>query len=109
MARKAVTVVASCSDCGTVRLPSSKCSLLHCRDTDEDTIAYPCPDCGRRTAVPCSRTGVIEFFALGVRINAWNMPEELQDPIRTTGGREARDAMLDMVTDDSWLSELDRL
>lgn len=102
-----VVLLATCEDCGTVRLPAVSCALLHCRDTDDYSVSFACPGCGRRSASDCGRTRVAELVSAGVVIDEWHYPDELDDPVRTTATRADRDAILDLLADGSWLEALD--
>lgn len=102
-----VVLLATCEDCGTVRLPAVSCALLHCRDTDDYSVSFACPGCGRRSASDCGHTRVAELVSAGVVIDEWHYPDELDDPVRTTATRADRDAILDLLADGSWLEAPD--
>jgi hypothetical protein len=102
-----LAVLATCDDCGTVRLPAVSCSLLHCTDTDEYTVSFACPGCGRRSVSGCGRVRVAELVTAGIAISQWHYPDELDDPVRANATRADRDAILDLLADDSWLESLD--
>jgi hypothetical protein len=102
-----VVLLASCEDCGTVRLPAVSCALLHCRDTGDYTVSFACPSCGRRSVSDCGRTRVAELVSAGVVISEWHYPDELDDLVRTSATRADRDAILDLLADGSWLEALD--
>jgi hypothetical protein len=102
-----VAVLASCEDCGTVRIPATDCALLHCRDTDDYTVSFACPGCGRRSVSDCGRVRVAELVATGIAISDWHYPDELDDPVRVNATRADRDAILDLLADQTWLEALD--
>jgi hypothetical protein len=102
-----VVLLASCEDCGTVRLPAASCALLHCRDTDDYTVSFACPGCARRSTSDCGRTRVAELVTAGVVINEWHYPDELDDPVRTNATPADRDAILELLADGSWLEAFD--
>jgi hypothetical protein len=102
----AVTVVARCQDCQEVRLPHTECRVLYCRDSGVYTVAYPCPQCGRRDVTHANRATIIEFVMAGTRITSWSLPDELRDPARESS-RNARDDLLDMLADPTWVDTLE--
>jgi hypothetical protein len=104
---KDVAVLATCEDCGTVRLPALDCALLHCRDTDDYTVSFACPGCGRRSVSDCGRVRVAELVAAGIAIAEWHFPDELDDPVRASATQADRDAILELLADESWLEALD--
>ena len=102
-----VTVVARCQDCQEVRLPHTECHVLYCRDSGVFTVAFPCPSCGRRNVTHAQRSTIVEFVMAGSRITSWSLPAELDDPARASS-RDARDELLDMLADPTWVDEIER-
>jgi hypothetical protein len=105
---KDVAVLATCEDCGTVRVSPVTCSLLRCSDTDDYAVSFACPGCGRRSVSDCGRARVAELVAAGIGITEWHYPDELDDPVRVNATSADRDEILDLLADGSWLEALDR-
>ncbi len=65
----------SCDDCGDVVVGGEACVLV--RLPADVTLAYPCTDCGRRSASPVPPDQLDRLLARGFRITAWRPPREL--------------------------------
>jgi hypothetical protein len=95
----------TCTDCGDVVVPGRRCQLRRCDDDGSHSLAYRCPDCGRRDVVPNLQPQEIsELVDAGLDVIAWRLPAELVET-RSCAPALVADDLLDfhlMLEGDGW-------
>jgi len=68
----------SCVDCGDVVIPGENCELI--QSAHEVTLAYPCVECGRRSASAVPESQLERLLAKGFVVADASPALELREP-----------------------------
>lgn len=81
---KVVRLGGGCRECGDILVPVHHIGLWVCGWAKKAYMEYDCPHCEVHRQVPVCDHTVIQLFHHGVMVQVWEIPHEVEDPIRTT-------------------------
>jgi len=71
------TIRANCPSCGDIQLRANEIVIRVCTDDDSGSYCFQCPNCQVRTAKNASRRVVDLLVSSGVKMQTWQLPDEL--------------------------------
>jgi hypothetical protein len=103
----ATVIKASCSECGDVELSTGDMMVRVCTQVDQASYIFRCPSCRMSVAKKAERRIVELLVASGVRIERWDLPQEMFE--EKLGSPISHDDLIDfhrLLQADDWFDEL---
>jgi hypothetical protein len=72
-------IIVSCRECGQTRVAVDGVTIRGCLDDDTWSYRFTCSECNRVTVEETSATRALDAVEIGVNLETWRYPEELDE------------------------------